>query len=221
LALQTWFVPQVVPGTFAAPSTHVCTPVVHDVTPEAQALGFPVHACPAVHATQPPLPSHTMPAPHAVPADRLPKSSHTGAPVAQLVMPVLHGFGLSVQFVFAAHATQVPVALQTMLAPQLEPAVLLAPSAQVWAPVAHDVVPVLHGLGLPAHVWPAAHATHAPLPSQTMPTPQPLPAAWFAPSAQVVALPEQVVVPCLHALEFPVQLWLATHAPQKPLPSHS
>jgi hypothetical protein len=53
-----------------------------------------------------------------------------------------------------------------------------------------------------------------------MPTPQLVPAAVFAPSVQVVAVPLQLVLPCLHGLGLPVQLWLATHAPQKPAPSH-
>ena len=32
-ALHTWFTPQPVPAAFMLPSTHVCTPVVHDVMP--------------------------------------------------------------------------------------------------------------------------------------------------------------------------------------------
>jgi hypothetical protein len=198
--------PQLVPGAWAAPSPQVCAPEAQEVMPAAQGLGLPVHDWPAVHAMQPPLPSQTLPAPHAVPAERLPKSSHTGAPVAQFVMPVLHGFGLSVQFVFAAQAPQVPVALQTMLAPQLDPAGLLVPSAQVCAPVAHDVMPALHGFGLAVHDCPEAQATQPPLLSQTMPTPQLEPGARFTPSAQVVALPLQLVVPCLQTLTLPVQL---------------
>lgn len=213
--------PQLVPATFIVPSTHACAPVVQDVTPDAHALGLPVHDCPAVQATHVPLPSQTMPAPHDAPAVRLLKSSHTGVPVVQLVIPVLHGFGLVVQFVFAAQATHVPVALHTMLVPQLDPGpLLLFVSAQVGAPVVHDVVPALQGLGLVAHDWPAAQATHAPPPSQTWPTPQFVPALRFVPSPQLVVLPPQLVVPCLHAVGLPLQLWPATHAPQKPLPSH-
>jgi len=78
----------------------------------------------------------------------------------------------------------------------------------------------LHALGLPVHGWPALQAEQAPLPSHTMPTPQLVPAAVFAPSVQVVAVPLQVVLPCLHGLGLLVQLWFATQAPQKPLPSH-
>ena len=159
-----------------------------------------------MQALQAPLPSQTMPAPQPVPADRLPKSRQTGVPVKQLVMPVLHGEGLPVQFAFAAHAAQVPEPLQTMPAPQLVPPGLVASSAQVDTPVEHDVVPVLQGFGLPVHACPAAHAPQAPEPLQTMPTPQLVPAVRFAPSTQVVVLPLQLVVPCLHGLGLPVQL---------------
>jgi hypothetical protein len=222
LALHTWLVPQVVPGDLAAPSIQVCTPVAHDVTPLAHAPGLPVHACPSAQATHAPLPSHTIPAPQAAPAARLAKSRQTDAPVVQLVTPVLHGDGLVVQLALAVQATQLPALLQTMLVPQLMPVGWLASSAQVRAPVAHEVTPVLHAPGLVEHACPPAHATHAPAVLQTMPTPQLVPAARFAPSTQVVApLPEQLVTPCLHAVGLPVQVWLATQAPQKPLPSHS
>jgi hypothetical protein len=128
---------------------------------------------------------------------------------------------LVVQFAFAVQATQPPALLHTMLLPQLMPAGWLASSTQVWAPVAHDVTPVLHAPVLVEHDCPPAQATQAPALSQTMPTPQLVPAARFAPSTQVVALPEQLVTPCLHAVGLPVQVWLATQAPQNPLPSHS
>jgi hypothetical protein len=165
--LHTWFVPQLVPGALAAPSMQVCAPDAHEVTPAKHAPGLPVQAWPAAQATQAPLPSQTMSAPQADPAERLPKSRQTWAPVAQLVTPVLHAVGLVEQLAFAVHATQVPEPLQTMFVPQLVPPGLSTPSVQVWAPVAHDVVPVLHGFALPAHGCPPAQATHAPLPSHT------------------------------------------------------
>ena len=109
---------------------HVCAPVVHDVTPAKHAPGLPVHDCPATQAMQAPLPSQTMPPPQAVPGDLLPKSRQTCVPVAQLVMPVLHGVGFVEQFEFAVHAPQVPLPLQTMLVPQLAPPGLLLSSTQ-------------------------------------------------------------------------------------------
>jgi hypothetical protein len=184
----------------------VCAPDAHELTPAKHAPGLPVQACPAVQATQAPLPSQTMPVPQAVPGDRLPKSRQACAPVAQLVTPVLHGVGLVEQFAFAVHATHIPVPLHTMLVPQAVPAGRSAPSPHVWAPVAHEVVPVLHGFALPAHGWPPAQAIHAPLPSHTWPMPHWVPAVRFAPSLQAVAVPLQVVVPCLHAVGLPVQL---------------
>src|SRR5436190_14802963 len=168
----------------------------------------------------PPLPSQTMPVPQPVPADRLPKSRQTGAPVWQLTIPVLHGVGLVMQFALAVQLPQVPLPSHTMLVPQPVPPGLLLPSAQVCAPVAQEVTPFRQALGLLVQDWPPVHATHAPFPSHTMPTPQLVPAVVFAPSVHVVWLPLQVVFPCLHRPGLPVQLWFATQAPQNPLPSH-
>ena len=135
-------------------------------------------------------------------------------------MPVLQGVGLVVQFAFAVQAMQVPDPLQTMLLPQPVPPGLLASSTQVWAPVAHEVMPVLQVFVLVVHACPALQATQVPLPSHTMPTPQLVPAAVAVPSVQLVVLPLQVVLPCLQTLGFPVQVWFGMQAPQKPLPSH-
>src|SRR5438309_1944663 len=88
----------------------------------------------------------------------------------------------------------------------------------VCAPVVHAVTPAEHAPGLPVHDCPALHA---PLPSQTWPMPQPVPATRFSPSMQLVTTPVQIVVPCLHAVGLPVQLCMARQAPQNPLPSHS
>jgi hypothetical protein len=143
--------------------------------------------------------------PQDVPADRLPKSRQTGEPVWQLTMPVLHGVGFVVQFAFAVQAVQTPDPLQNMLLPQLVPPVLSVSSTQVCAPVAQEVVPFLQMPGLVLHGCPEAQAAQVPLPSQTMPTPQLVPAVRFAPLMQVVALPLHIVVPCLQGFEFPVQ----------------
>jgi hypothetical protein len=66
-------------------------------------------------------------------------------------MPVLHGVGLVVQLAFAMQVMQAPDPLQTMLLPQAVPPGLLASSAQVWAPVAQEVMPVLQTLVLVVH----------------------------------------------------------------------
>jgi hypothetical protein len=148
-------------------------------------------------------------------------SRQVGTPVVHALIPFMHAAcGFVVQAWPAVHRVHWPFALQTWFAPQPLPAGFEAPSTQVCAPVAHDVTPVLHAFALVLQGWPALHAVQAPLPSHTMPTPQLVPAAVFAPSVQVVAVPLHVVLPCLHAVGLPVQLWLATQAPQKPLPSH-
>jgi hypothetical protein len=167
-----------------------------------------------------PEPSQTLLVPQPVPADRLPKSWQTGAPVVQLMIPVLHGVGFVEQFMFAMHPTQAPAPSQTLSVAQVVPGALLAPSVQVIAPVEHDVVPLLHAFALVVHGWLGLHETQAPAPSQTLPTPQLVPGAVLVvPSMQVVMLPLHVVFPCLHAVGLPVQVWFAVQMPQNPLPS--
>jgi hypothetical protein len=166
-----------------------------------------------------PAPSQILSVPHEEPADRLPKSTQTGAPVEQLTMPVLQAVGFVVQFACAVQETHAPLPSQTLSAPQVVPPALFASSTQVCAPVAQDVTPLLHAFGLPVHGCPELHAAQVPVPLQTMPTPQLVPAGLFAPSMQVVALPLHIVVPSLQAVGLPVQVWLGMHTPQKPLPS--
>jgi hypothetical protein len=121
---HTLFVPQEVPAGFGAPSTHVCAPVLHDVTPYRQAaFGLVVHDCPAVHDTQLPEPSHTLLVPQLVPAATfVVESTHTSAPVLHDVVPTLHGLGFELHVNPAVHATQLPEPLHTRLVPQLVPA---------------------------------------------------------------------------------------------------
>ena len=65
-----------------------------------------------------------------------------GVPVEQFNVPVWHGL-LGMHDVPALQVVQLPV-LQTIPVPQLVPLFLLPDSTQTGAPVAHDVVPVLH-----------------------------------------------------------------------------
>lgn len=81
--------------------------------------------------------------PHSIPLALFPASVHTGAPVPQLIVPVLQGF-VGWQAVPAVHAIHVPV-LQTWFVPQTVPLVLLAISAHIEVPDAHEVAPVLQG----------------------------------------------------------------------------
>jgi hypothetical protein len=137
---------------------------------------------------QNPLPLQTWLDPHDVPAATLPvPSTQLDAPVAQEVTPLLQDDGLPVQLLPAVQATQLPLALQTMLVPQLVPVVLLVSSRQVGTPVVHDVVPFLHAPGLVVHAWPAVHSVHWPFALHTWLAPQPVPAVFTAPSTHVGA----------------------------------
>jgi hypothetical protein len=174
----------------------------------------------AVQATQLPALLQTMFVPQDVPvAFWVVLLLQTIVPVLQLVTPVKHGFGLPVQLWFGVHAPQVPMPSQTWLVPQLVPAVLLpVPSTQVVPPVRHDVVPILHALGLPVHVLPAVQATQTPLPLQTMLVPQPVPAALLLPSMHVMPPVRHDVVPFRQLVGLPVQVLPAVQPTQMPLP---
>jgi len=89
---------------------------------------------------------------------------------------------------------------------------------QVMAPVAQVVVPFLHAVGLPVHVWPAVHATQTPLPLQTMLVPQAMPGDLLVLSTHVIAPVVHVVVPLRQAVGLPVHAWLAVQATQPPEP---
>jgi hypothetical protein len=110
LPSHTWLVPQLVPAGFGVPSTHVCAPVLQEVTPYRQAaLGLVVHDRPSVHDTQLPEPLHTMFVPQAVPAALGVPSTHVCAPVLHEVTPFMHaGLGLVAQASPAVQATQPP-----------------------------------------------------------------------------------------------------------------
>jgi hypothetical protein len=144
-------------------------------------------------------------------------SMQTDAPVVQDVTPFLQTDGFVVQVWPAVHATQVPLPLQTWFVPHVVPAAVLPVSRQRGAPIVQSTTPVLHGApGFVVHACPAMHITHCPLPLQTMPEPQAVPAPTFAPSMQPDAEP-QATTPSLHIppglLEQTVPAAQATHAP--------
>jgi len=96
---------------------------------------------PAVHVTQTPT-LQTWFVPHVIPSGALPDSVQTGAPVVQLITPVRQGFPVIAQAIPALQSTHVPVALQTLFAPQAVPAAAAVPlSVQVAMPVAQVSVP--------------------------------------------------------------------------------
>jgi hypothetical protein len=128
----------------------------------------------------------------------LPLSMQVCEPVMQDVVPFLHAlFGLVVQALPAAQGTQAPEPLQTMLVPQLVPAVRLVPSMHVAVPEEQSLTPFLQRLGLPMQVLPAVQPTQAPLPSQTRLVPQLTPGDLLVSSTQVMAPLEQAVTPFL------------------------
>jgi hypothetical protein len=184
---------------------------------------LPEQACPGVHEPQNPFPSHTWLDPHAVPGATLAApSTQVAAPVAQETIPTLHGDGLPLHALPPAHATQVPVPLQTMLLPQAVPAALAAPSTQVCAPVAQDVTPFVHAApGFVAHGWPGAHSPHCPFALQTWLAPQAVPAALGAPSTHACTPVAHDVTPFAHGFGLPVQDSPAVHVPHVPLPSQT
>jgi hypothetical protein len=99
---------------------------------------------PAVHATHPPLPSHTRLLPQLAPgAASFGPSRQVEVPVPHAVTPCLHGVGLVEHAVPALHGTHTPIASQTCPPPHEVPTAALSPSAQ--PPVVHDTMPSLQG----------------------------------------------------------------------------
>ncbi len=114
LPLHTWLAPHDTPGPLLPKSTQVCSPLVHDVLPVLQGLGFDVQLTSAVQATQALVGLHTWLMPQETPAPR-------GAPSRQIVVPVEHevtprihaAFGLLPQLWPAVHAPQKPLPSHT------------------------------------------------------------------------------------------------------------
>jgi hypothetical protein len=88
LSSQTWFAPHGVPAlTLSLRSTHVATPLEHNVAPRWHAFDG-IQAAPTVQALQSPLPSQTWFTPHDVPGLAFdPVSTHVNRPVAHDVVP--------------------------------------------------------------------------------------------------------------------------------------
>lgn len=100
-----------------------------------------MQAVPGVQAMQVP-PLHTMPVPQEVPLATLPESVQTAAPVSQEVFPLRHGLLATVQLAPTVQLTQLPVAPQTLLVPQLLPAARSVPlSLQTGVPVSQASAP--------------------------------------------------------------------------------
>ncbi|MBM4781892.1 MAG: hypothetical protein GQE15_29790 [Archangiaceae bacterium] len=177
------------PFPLLLPSTQTALPVLQSMTPFLHAaLGFEVHPLPAEHALQNP-PLHTPPG-HAVPLPLLLPSTHTGLPVAQLIVPLRQAeFGFVVHDPPALQAAHVP-ALQTPVG-HVVPFALLLPSTHTALPDAQLMVPLRQALfGLVVHAAPSLHALHEP--ALHTPPAQTVPLALLVPSTQVG-------VPLLHS----------------------
>ena len=94
-----------------------------------------------MHGTQTPA-LHTMFAPHEVPLATSADSVQTGAPVVHEVVPVRHGFPVTVQVAPTLQAMHAPALLQTLSVSQVVPAATLVfLSVQVGAPVEQESAP--------------------------------------------------------------------------------
>jgi hypothetical protein len=145
---------------------------------------------------------------------------HAADPVAQEIVPFLHGLPVS-QEAPSLHGMQLPL-LHTWPEPQALPFATLAISTQTEVPLAHEVLPVLHGL-LGVQVVLAVQALHCPL-AQTMLAPQEAPAGRSLPVSLHSAIPlVQDMVPVWHLLAgvqtIPAMHWTQLPSPQTfPLP---
>ena len=202
--------------TAALPATlHTGPPVPHPIVPVVH--GFPVlHPAPDEHATQLPEPLHTPPA-QPVPAARLPLALHTGPPVPHPIVPVVQGFPV-LHGAPGEHAVHAPWPSHTP-PEHPAPATVLPTERHIGAPDPQSIAPMVHALPV-LHVMPAMHATHAPLPLQTVPAahaphdpPQPSP-----PHARPLHIGEHTQLPpALHERPTPH----VPHDPPQPSVPHA
>ena len=108
---------------------------------------------------------------------------------------------------------QNPLPSHTWFDPHDVPAdTLPGPSTHAEAPLAHEMMPLLHGDGLPLQPLPAVHDTQVPALLQTMLVPQLVPGALFVSSRQVGTPVLHALMPFTHAAcGFVVHDWPAVH----------
>jgi hypothetical protein len=120
VALQTLFVPQLVPAaTSVLLSLQTGVPVEQESVPVWHGFVVSVQGPFCWQLPHAPL-SHTMFVPHEVPFGLLPLSTHVTVPVAQVVRPVRHAPLVGVHVVPATQAAHAPL-LHTMFVPQSVP----------------------------------------------------------------------------------------------------
>jgi hypothetical protein len=165
--LQTIPPPQALPSRALPASTHMETPVAHEVLPLLQGL-LTVQATSGVQAPQPPF-LQTMLSPQLLPsATRPPVSMHAALPVAQESVPLWHLF-VGVQAAPAVQFTHIP-SLQTLPVPHGFPFAAGPEATQADAPLVQSILPILQG-SLGSHVAPGLQLTHEPSGPQTLPVP--------------------------------------------------
>jgi hypothetical protein len=120
---------------------------------------------PTVQAMQLPLLLQTWLVPQLVPAVLLVVALQTGVPVLQEIEPFWQGL-VGWQLWPEVHEMQLALLLQTMLVPQLVPAVLLVVALQTGAPVAQEIEPFWQGF-VGWHEVPVVQAPQLPRPSHT------------------------------------------------------
>jgi hypothetical protein len=195
-------------------------PVVHEVTPSKHGLGLVVQDWPAVQALHAPF-KQTRFVPQPVPfcSGASGSSRQSSVPVVQDVFPPRHGSGLVVHATPALQMVHAP-ALHTWFVPHDVPFATSPVSTQTGAPVAHEMLPMLHTDGVQAApcVQEMQLAEPPPLPVQTRFAPQLVPPGLGAPglSTHTDVPVEQDVIPVRQGSGLPVHARPAvqpTHAP--------
>lgn len=181
-----------VPFVLLVPSTQTAEPEVQSTTPFLHAaFGLVLHAAPALHALQKPL--LQTPPPHVVPFGFAAASTHTGAPVVQLIVPFLQSaVGFVVHAAPELHALHAP--LRQTPPGQVVPFALFVPSRHCAEPLLQLIAPFLQtvpGLVVQAAPW----VQGLQVPALHTPPEQAVPAVFAVPSTQTGAPVLQVVVP--------------------------
>jgi hypothetical protein len=179
--LQTLLLPQALPSGAAPVSIQTDAPVPQLVLPTLQADGS--QAASLAQATQLP-PLHTRPWPQVVPSGASCVGLHSEAPVAQLVVPSLHGSPVA-QATAALHATQLPLP-QTWSLPQGVPFTAGVPLSLHWGmPLLQSSTPRWQRL-LGVQGAPSLQARHEPaLQISLLPLPHALPLGNVSAGAQI------------------------------------
>jgi hypothetical protein len=192
-AEQTLFVPQLMPLATLLGDPQTLLPVAHEVVPVWQRFPPGLHVWLGVHALHVPPEQYRL-LPHEVPfATSVPASVQTGAPLAQLSVPLWQGPAGGVQGVPAAQALHDP-ALHTLPDPHGVPSATLPVFAQTDVPVVHEVAPTWQTFPPGMHDWFATQATHVPA-EQTLFVPQLVPLATLVGEPQTLLPVAHEVVP--------------------------